>query len=635
MAKEGPVLERARTFAAEPVASRKARYFVVEWLEAFGLAEFGDRVGLAVSELAANAVLHTNQPFTVGLDWNQNCVRLELVDSAPDRAAVPVPTSGSAVDITSISETGRGLQIVGALANRWGVTVDPNIKLVWAEFQPDSPEEPSEPELLDRRPPPPPAAADVRHYVYLGLPVRAAIESGLDVEAAARDIQWIEPSERTEADTRLFDLVAQSASIRLAGRHAAMHASSMNLLAFDLELHATDGEFRAVGELTEALRQRGPVRREAPSDEVVEFRRWLLNETRRQRNGEAPRRFGESGPPPDPFDWLLESASVGYAAVSADGTLHSINRALVSYLGLEYDPTGRPFVELLAERSRDAFDPLYEGEVALHFAKDTSPLVAQGRMRSEAGRARIVIELPSQHAEALLHALQQTLIPPAPPSVPGLDVAAVYQPAQGEVGGDFYDVFEVAADDWCVVLGDVSGKGVDAAIVTAAARHAVRSSALREPVPSGLMTALNRALVAQNSSRFCTVVLARLQRSSDSWVAMLTTGGHPFPLLVRHGTTTKMGRPGSLLGVFPDVNFYDVSIRLSVGDALVLFTDGIIEARNAEGELFGDERLHDAIISAPPSAQGIVDTVLDHVLGFQSGKAADDIAVVVIRRSEP
>jgi PAS domain-containing protein/anti-sigma regulatory factor (Ser/Thr protein kinase) len=634
MAQDGPVLERARTFAAEPIASRQARYFVVEWLEAHNRGEFADRIGLAVSELAANAVLHTTRPFTVGLELGDGTVRLELVDSAPTRMAVPVPTSGSAVDITSISETGRGLQIVGALANRWGIVVDPNVKTVWAEFAAEHPVEPTEPELVDRRPPEPPHA-NLRKLRYLRMPVRAAIESGLDVETATRDLQWIEPDELSEEDRALLALVEQSASLRLAGRHAAMHAASNNELHFDLELAATDDALLALELLSDALSRRpSSQRRQPPSDEVTRFRRWLREETMRQRDGAAPRPYTEDiAPEPDPFAWLLEKSSAGYVSVRGDGTVVAVNAALSAFIGREVAP-GTLLAGYLVTAARDAFDPRQHGDCTLRFATGTGPVAVTGRATCEGGLTRIVVELPSQHAGELLHALQQTLIPPEPPSVPGLDVAAAYHPAQGEVGGDFYDVFEVAADDWCVVLGDVSGKGVDAAIVTSAARHAVRSSALREPVPSGLMHALNGALVAQNSSRFCTVVLARLQRHHDSWIATFTTGGHPFPLLVRHGTATRMGRPGSLLGVFEDVNFFDVSIKLAVGDALVLFTDGIIEARNERGELFGDERLHDAVVHAPPTAAGIVDAVLEKVLAYQAGHASDDIAVVVIRRTE-
>lgn len=631
MVQEGPVLERARTFAAEPVASRKARYFVLEWLEAHDRGALSDRICLAVSELAANAVLHTTRPFTVALDLVGDDVRVELVDSLPARMAVPVPREGSAVDITSVSETGRGLQIVGALANRWGINVDPLVKTVWAQFGSIAPAEPTLPEIVDARPPEEHRAED-KTLRFLGLPVRAAIASGLHVDNATRDLLSALLEDPTDEAKEILALIDQSASLRLAGRHAAMHAASRNELEFDFEVDANNDTLRALGALNDALRRRAPGRT-PPSAEVVEFRQWLVDETERQRAGAEPSRFRSVPVVVDGVAWLLESASVGYVSVTPDGKVVAVNRALVEFLGRDVQP-GQPLVEHLAAPAREGFDALWNGDCRLHFATASGSVTVQGRATNEGGITRIVVELPSQHADELIHALQQTLIPPQPPSVPGLDVVAAYHPAQGEVGGDFYDVFEVAADDWCVVLGDVSGKGVDAAIVTSAARHAVRSAALREPVPSGLMTALNRALVAQNSSRFCTVVLARLQRQSESWVATFTTGGHPFPLLVRHGMATRMGKAGSLLGVFDDVGFFDVSIKLAVGDALVLFTDGIVEARNDAGELFGDDRLHEAVVSAPPTAQGIVDTVLEKVLAFQSGHASDDIALVVIRRTE-
>lgn len=294
----------------------------------------------------------------------------------------------------------------------------------------------------------------------------------------------------------------------------------------------------------------------------------------------------------------------------------------------------------------DDIDWLWEGtaggveKVALSFLHpDGSAMQTRVRAVSQhdedgVSALHIVIEAESADAyeKELLHALQQTLIPATPPTMQGLDVAAAYQPGQGEVGGDFYDVFEVANADWCVVLGDVSGKGTDAAIVTAAARHAVRSCALREPTPSGLLGALNRALIDHASTRFCTVALARVQCIEASWVATLASAGHPFPLLIRHGAVTKLGRPGSLVGVFDDVAFHDVSIKLATGDALVLFTDGVLEARDDNGEFFGDDRLSRAVAGAGPSAQAIVDAVMHDVLAFQQQRHGDDIALVVIRR---
>ena len=371
----------------------------------------------------------------------------------------------------------------------------------------------------------------------------------------------------------------------------------------------------------------------------------------------------------DPLDWLWDRAPCGYLTTTADGVLTRANGTLCEWLGYEDAQLvgRRTFADLLAPSARAHYDaqlaPTLQSDgrledVPLDIERaDGTRLAAlvSSVLERDAGGATlavrsIVVDVgqptvdqdlmdaeerageSETRALALIHALQQTLIPPALPSVPGLDVAAAYHPAQGEVGGDFYDVFEVADGDWCIVIGDVSGKGTGAAIVTSAARHAVRSSALRERVPSGLLTALNGALLAHPTSRFCTVALVRLQRSADAWVATMTTGGHPFPLLVRHRTATRLGKPGSLLGMFDDVEFHDVSIKLASGDALVVYTDGVVEARNDAGELFGEERLNAAITSASASAAAIVHAVVSDVLEFQQNRAGDDIALVVIRR---
>ena len=369
------------------------------------------------------------------------------------------------------------------------------------------------------------------------------------------------------------------------------------------------------------------------------------------------------------FEWLWENAPCGYLTTTPDGVITRTNATLCAWLGYDVDHLvgRRTFADLLAPSAKTQYDAqlmlTLQAEGRLHdvaldiersdgtrLAARVSSVLERDADGTPVAVRSVVVDATESNvdqdlvdaeeragesetrAQALIHALQQTLIPPALPSVPGLDVAAAYHPAQGEVGGDFYDVFEVADGDWCIVIGDVSGKGTGAAIVTSAVRHTVRSSALREGVPSGLLTALNAALLDHPTSRFCTVALVRLQRSADAWVATMTTGGHPFPLLVRHRTATRLGKPGSLLGMFDDVEFHDVSIKLASGDALVVYTDGVVEARNAAGELYGEERLHAAIASADASAQAIVHSVVSAVLDFQENRAGDDIALVVIRR---
>ena len=613
----------SKTFLADPASAREARRFVSGWLRAQQLDALVDRVALAVSELVANAVLHTAQPFTVTVDNNAALARLEVVDSAPDRLPIRVPRSGSAVDITSSSATGRGLQIVSALANRWGVVLSPNVKSVWCEFDPTGPTSPSDPTLEDERPPTP-RPPGVLQLHFLGLPVRASIASGLEVDDAIRDVQ-LRPNAASE---ELLDLVERSAPLRLAGRHAAMHAAGQNKLHFDLEVEATDDILAAVAGLNDALAKLPPRHRgdAGPSDEVIAFRAWLTDETLRQRRGLAP--TPHPGSLPD--DWLWDQSGCAYVAVDLAGRLLRANALAHRWFDVD-DPDVVPRIASLV-----SVDAPRVSQVPVDFARaDGTTLHAHVSAVTDGAEVRAVIAGPdeSERSQALVRALQQTLIPPAPPSVSGLDVAAAYHPALGEVGGDFFDVFEVADGDWCVVLGDVSGKGVEAAIVTSEARHAVRSHALREPAPSDLMRALNRALVQSGGSRFCTVALLRLQHIGGAWVATLTSGGHPYPLLIRHGTATKLGRPGSLLGVFDDVNFHDVSIKLAVGDALVLYTDGVTEARNEHGEFYGDDRMYQALTGAAYSAQAMVDALVASVLEFQAG-TIDDIAVVVVRRPE-
>ena len=143
-------------------------------------------------------------------------------------------------------------------------------------------------------------------------------------------------------------------------------------------------------------------------------------------------------------------------------------------------------------------------------------------------------ELASDQAASLAATLQQTLIPPEPPAIPHLEISAAYRPAGTgrEVGGDFYDVFQVGPEAWYVVLGDVSGKGIQAAVVTSFVRHTVRSFAIAHPEPADLLRALDEAMRAHGTDHYCTVVAVRLQRTGARWGLSLALAGHP-PALVR------------------------------------------------------------------------------------------------------
>ena len=248
-------------------------------------------------------------------------------------------------------------------------------------------------------------------------------------------------------------------------------------------------------------------------------------------------------------------------------------------------------------------------------------------------RAKKKAEQSEANARALARTLQRTLIPPTPPVVPGLDIAAVYRPAGTgeEVGGDFYDVFQVAVDDWVICIGDVCGKGVDAAVVTALVRYTLRASAVRVTRPSEMLRDLNGALLRNRSDRFCTVGILRLRRDGDSWTATVSSGGHPPAVRLRRDAAPEtLGEPGSLLGVMEEVDVYDAEIALAPEDTLLVFTDGVPEARRGPS-FYGESRLLEVAQDNLGRAAGLTDALLADALAFQGGHARDDIAIVAVR----
>jgi PAS domain S-box-containing protein len=235
-------------------------------------------------------------------------------------------------------------------------------------------------------------------------------------------------------------------------------------------------------------------------------------------------------------------------------------------------------------------------------------------------------------------ALQQTLLPPALPDIPGAEVAARYRVARGgiEIGGDFYDLFEQSDGVWVMVIGDVCGKGPEAAAVTGLFRHTLRAAAVRQPSPAGVLRLTNDAILGQiDDTRFCTAVMLRLRPEPAHGRAQATVacGGHPRPIVVRaSGEAEPIGEGGTLLGVLPEPALVDVSFTLGPGDAVVLYTDGVTEARR-DDELFGEARLlrvlAGAVDAGAATAAELADAVGSAVDRFQGGVANDDTAILV------
>ncbi|MFC5008975.1 PP2C family protein-serine/threonine phosphatase [Nocardioides plantarum] len=255
------------------------------------------------------------------------------------------------------------------------------------------------------------------------------------------------------------------------------------------------------------------------------------------------------------------------------------------------------------------------------------------RYETDLLRSTRAAEAARQAAVELARTLQQTLIPPVPPRIPRLEISAAYRPAGAgdEVGGDFYDVFNVAPSVWTVVLGDVLGKGVRAAAVTSFIRHTVRDLAMQLADPAELLHALDRALRAHDTDKFCTVVLLRLTESSDGWVVEGASGGHPLPLLVTaDGRVSEVGTPGSLIGILDHPHYTTFTHRLGADELVTLYTDGVTEARRGR-ELFGDRALRELLRTASAQPASVSQAVADAVVDYQGGVPSDDIAVLTLR----
>jgi PAS domain S-box-containing protein len=255
-----------------------------------------------------------------------------------------------------------------------------------------------------------------------------------------------------------------------------------------------------------------------------------------------------------------------------------------------------------------------------------------------AARASVAIDNARLYSERdyIATTLQQSLMPDRLPDIPGVDLAARYRAAGegNEVGGDFYDIYRTGESSWAIAIGDVRGKGPGAAVVTGLARYTLRTASLSESVPSRVLGTLNEAMVLQPADdRFCTVAYARLEPGDQGSILMtLAVGGHPLPLVLRaDGTVETAGSPGTLIGFVPDPEVVDETVELQPGDSLVLYTDGVSEARSEAG-LFGEERLLDLVRScAGLDAAAIAERIEADVLAFRESGTSDDLAVLVLR----
>jgi serine phosphatase RsbU (regulator of sigma subunit) len=253
--------------------------------------------------------------------------------------------------------------------------------------------------------------------------------------------------------------------------------------------------------------------------------------------------------------------------------------------------------------------------------------------RELARRAGIAAENARLYAERTLIAttLQRSLLPPELPEIPGFQLAGLYLAAgeQNEVGGDFYDAFEVQGG-WMVLVGDVAGRGAEAAALTSLSRYTLRTAGKLLGDPVATLEQLNMALRERPGLSLVSVCVALLHGGDGGSRAEVVLAGHPPALHVREGRTEPVGAFAPFLGAYEHGNWKVATLELAPGDQLVLYTDGVIDSVG-EHERFGEERLAETT-SAASGADDAVARIEAAVRQFARGPQADDIAVIAVER---
>ncbi|MEU3464302.1 SpoIIE family protein phosphatase [Streptomyces sp. NPDC006733] len=398
----------------------------------------------------------------------------------------------------------------------------------------------------------------------------------------------------------------------------------------------------------------------------------------------------------DSAEELYEQAPCGYLSTMMDGTIAKINTTLLDWLGLDrrqvvgrmrftdlltvggklyHETHFAPLLQMKGEVSGVALDLKTAGKQRMpvlvtskvKVSGEGKPLLIRttvfdardrrayemellrGRKaaedarrqaddtREQAEEARAQADADRERLQEALTVLQQSLLPAALPAVPGLEASSHYHTASPVLlGGDFYDLFPLGVDRWAFFLGDVCGKGPQAAALTSLTRYTLRAAALHDPDPVTVLTTLNTVLHERYSSgdtRYCTAIFGTLQLGGAQVGVHLASGGHPSALVQRaDGTAAYLPTPGGMLiGVLPHARFIPTRTQLLPGDTLLLYTDGLTEARTGpRRELYGEDALSAFVASQPPAGpQALITSLTGLLAGFGEG-LDDDTALLAL-----
>jgi len=258
----------------------------------------------------------------------------------------------------------------------------------------------------------------------------------------------------------------------------------------------------------------------------------------------------------------------------------------------------------------------------LAFAEDLA-LRAAGAVQN----ARLYAE-----QERVAHTLQASLLPDRLPDLPGWELHAAYQAGErgSDVGGDFYDILAVDGGH-LVVLGDVTGKGVEAAALTSLVRYSARMAARFDPSPARVLSLVNQVLREQARLSLVTAVCALVQSEGDGARLTVASAGHPLPLRRRNGVKPEpLGDHGVLLGVEGEDDWTDVTVSLEPGDTVLFYTDGVTETPG-DATRYGELRLSEAMTRAGEGPVALLAEIERSLREFQSGQAIDDRAMLALR----
>jgi sigma-B regulation protein RsbU (phosphoserine phosphatase) len=386
----------------------------------------------------------------------------------------------------------------------------------------------------------------------------------------------------------------------------------------------------------------------------------------------------------DSAEEVYESAPSGQVSTTMNGTIVLVNATLLGWLGLDRDAVvGRMrFADLLTiggklyHETHLAPSLRMQGEVsgvALELNQNDGgrlPVLISSVVKYDDGepvlirttvfdaqirrayeeellRGRQVAEQARRQAEAdraqlqdALAVLQQSLLPAQLPDVPGVETAAYYHTASAiQLGGDFYDVFAVDQQRWGFFLGDVCGKGPAAAAVTSLARYTLRAAALHDP--GSALATLNAVLnerYATGDPRYCTAIFGTLipDPATGQVEVEFASGGHPPPLLIcADGTAGFLpSADGTLIGILPTGEFPPTRLRLQPGDTLLLYTDGLTEAR-VDGDFYGEQALRSLALQYAGAPAGELVKALSELLTSFGEPLADDTALLALSALDP